>query len=280
VDRNLHDPAPEAPMIPIIFLALAAITASAADQPSYFRPHSQQPALATGDPVVVNAASYLPGISPGGLATIFGEDLTSIDGVVVAQTDPLPTVLAGIEVFVNGVPAPIFAVAHVNGEDQINFQVPYQVPVGPRAAAIEVFDYGDQVASLLTDAFTEDPGIFTYKGNFAVAAAGSDGTLIGPDNPAIAGEVLVLYVTGLGPVSLSLPNGYRAPFSPLARTLQPVHVFVDQEESPIQFSGLTPGFVGLYQINFVVPLDAFPGDLDIQITTPFASSQIATLPVR
>jgi uncharacterized protein (TIGR03437 family) len=57
-------------------------------------------------------------------------------------------------------------------------------------------------------------------------------------------------------------------------------VLVNGELSEVLFSGLAPGFVGLYQINFRVPRDAAFGSLDLQIRSPFASSRVAVLPVR
>jgi uncharacterized protein (TIGR03437 family) len=119
-----------------------------------------------------------------------------------------------------------------------------------------------------------------YQGNFAIAEA-SDYSLIGPNNPAIPGEPLVLYVTGLGPLTLLLTDGYGSPTRPpLAETIDPFQVILDNELCQVFFSGLAPGFVGLYQINFYVPRDAAAGNLDIYIQSPYANSLIATLPVR
>lgn len=251
---------------------------------TYFRPRASRSALRqaplNGTPVVVNAASFEPGVSPGGLATVYGTDLTSVSGVIVANSNPLPTALGGVSVEVNGIPAPLFSVAYANGADQISFQVPYETDVGPGAVEVDVFDQGNQTASIPADSFTEDPGIFVYQGSYAIAASPTDGSLIGPNNPAIPGEVLVLYTTGLGPLSLNLPDGARAPFDPLAYTVDPVNVVVNGESCEVLFSGLAPGFVGLYQVNFRVPGDVPPGDLDIEIQTPYANSRPATLPVE
>jgi uncharacterized protein (TIGR03437 family) len=104
--------------------------------------------------------------------------------------------------------------------------------------------------------------------------------LIGPDNPTFRGEVLVLYTTGLGPLTLNLADGVGAPLDPLAWTADPLEVLVDREQCVVYFSGLAPGFVGLYQINFKVPLDAAHGNLDLQIQSPYVSSGIVTLPVQ
>lgn len=108
----------------------------------------------------------------------------------------------------------------------------------------------------------------------------SDGALVGPDDPAFPGEVLVLYVTGMGPLSLNLQDGYAAPSSPLAYTVDSFSVLVDGRNAEILFSGLAPGFVGLYQINLRVPQNIASGNLNLEIQSPYASSWFATLPVQ
>jgi len=254
----------------------------------FYRPHYNARKANTakphdvGDAVIVNAASYEPGISPGGLATIFGDDLTTVTGVVYAYANPLPDELADVQVFVSGIPAPIYGIAYAGGQDQISIQVPYDAPTGHNAAEIQVVDNGTTVADFFTDSFTEDPGIFTYDDNIAIAEA-SDFSLIGLDNPAIPGEALVLYVTGLGPLSSDPPlvDGYGSPTSaPFATTVDPFEVILDNEECDVFFSGLAPGFVGLYQINFYVPADAASGNLQIYIQSTYANSGIAMLPVQ
>ena len=267
----------------LVLLSILNLAASAAPGITKKPYHRQRSASArphaAGEPTVVNAASFEPGISPGGLATIFGADLTSVSGTVIAPALPLPFELAGVSVLVNGISAPIYSIAFNNGEDQISFQVPYATPTGPDAVQVEVFDRGEKTANILTDSFTEDPGIFVYNGNYALAVHSSDGALVSPFDPALAGEVLVLYVTALGPLSLELADGYPAPSVPLAYTTEPFDVLVNGELSQVIFSGLAPGFVGLYQINFRVPGDAV-GNLDLKISSPFASSRLAVLPVR
>ncbi len=252
----------------------------------YYRPHySARKAIGakprqTGDTVIVNAASYEEGISPGGLATIFGDNLTTVSDIVLADSDPLPTHLAGVQVLVNGIAAPIYGIAYANGQDQISIQVPYEAPTGPSAAEIQVLDFGTVVADFVTDSFTEDPGIFTYDSGLAIAEA-SDYSLIGTDNPANPGEALVLYVTGLGPLNADLVDGYGSPTSPpFAETLDPFQVVLDNEDCSVFFSGLAPGFVGLYQINFYVPQDAASGNLEISIHDAYANSASALLPVQ
>lgn len=262
--------------------------ATAAPKTTFYRPKVAVKAktLQATDVAVVNAASYLPGISPGGLITIFGNNLSSVTGIVVAGTDPLPNELAGVSVLINGFYAPVFAVAYANGEDQVSVQVPYEVAVGPGAALVDVYNNGVLEASVRVDSFTEDPGIFMYDGTYAVAVRYADGSVTGPNNPAYPGDILTLYTTGLGPLMslgplpLNLVDGFGAPSDPLAYTQDPFTVTVAGEQCQVLFSGLAPGFVGLYQLNIVLPSDLPRGNLDMQITSPYASSGVAILPVN
>jgi uncharacterized protein (TIGR03437 family) len=242
-----------------------------------------QSASAADSISVLNAASFLSGVSPGGLATVFGTNLTDVSGVVVADTNPFPLVLAHVSVYVNGVPAPIFSIAYANGEDQISFQVPWATDTGPRAATVDVYDYGTLVGELTVDSFTEDPGIFAfsqYGNEYAVALHADDYSLVTPNNPAVRGEVLVLYVTGLGPVDRNVADGWGAPSNPPANTIDPFSVILANKGVRVYFSGLAPGYVGLYQLNIQLPNDLPAGDLPLQITSDFASSQTVLLSVR
>lgn len=243
----------------------------------------RQVARSANGTVVVNAASFLPGVSPGGLATVFGTNLTDVDRVIVAGTNPFPLVLANVSVTVNGVPAPLFSVAYANGQDQISFQVPWGIDAGKAAAEVQVYDYGQQVADVVVDSYTEDPGIFSFQKYgqvYAVALHSRDYSLVTPDNPVVRGEMIILYTTGLGPVDQFIREGYGAPSNPLANTKSPFRVVLAGESVRLFFSGLAPGFVGLYQINMQIPDDAPAGDLSLKILSDFADSQSVLLSVQ
>lgn len=76
---------------------------------------------------VTDAASFAAGLpANGSLATVFCTGLTGITRVVVADGVPLPLQLSGVSVRVDGVPAPMLAVAAVDGYQQINVQVPWE----------------------------------------------------------------------------------------------------------------------------------------------------------
>lgn len=271
-----------------ILIGMVSCSCLAAATPQLSQPYYPSKSVARLTPhasgtVVVNAASYLPGVSPGGLATAFGANLSDVNGTIVAGTNPFPLVLADVSVTVNGVPAPIFSVAYAGGQDQISFQVPWGTITGIAAANVKVYDYGQKVADVVVDSFTEDPGIFAftkYGNQYAVALHSVDYSLITPDNPTYRGEAIILYTTGLGAVDTFIRDGYGAPSNPLANTKNFFRVLLAGREARLYFSGLAPGFVGLYQINLQIPNDVPAGDLTLKIYSEYADSQTVYLSVR
>lgn len=117
---------------------------------------------------------------------------------------------------------------------------------------------------------------------YGIFQHGADFSLVTKNHPAKAGEILVGYLTGLPGTSPRVPTGQASPFQPLAivsqidTTFQFVDVFnivinggitVSNQTLPgsIPFLGLSPGSVGLYQINFVLPDNVSPGDAQIKL---------------
>jgi len=226
---------------------------------------------------VVNAASYEPGITPGGIAALFGSGLTTVQGIVEGG-DPLPRQLLNTSVTVNGIAAPLFAVAFVNGQEQINFQVPYEIPAGGKATVV-VTNNGMASAPVEVDVFPVQPGIFTTDGERAAALHGFTLEPVTAANPASPGEVIALYATGLGPVDNPVETGALAPLAPLSRTaLQPL-VTIGGQDAAVEFAGLAPLFAGLYQLNVRVPAGAAAGELEVVITSGGRSSRPAKIPV-
>jgi uncharacterized protein (TIGR03437 family) len=89
-----------------------------------------------------------------------------------------------------------------------------------------------------------------------------------------------MYLTGLGPVDNPPPSGEAAPLSTLAKTFFAPRVLAGAYEAEVAFSGLTPGSIGLYQINFTVPVAAASGIVDITIEANGARSNVAKLAIR
>ena len=287
---------------PLVFLlsySPASIAAEGASTTKVYRPRSVKPRVKAASGVaIVNAASYLPGICPGGIASIFGVGLSVVTDIEGATTDPLPDQIADVTVFVNNVPAPLYTVAFSNNEDQINFQVPYETPVGLAAngqgVTVDVYSNNVLVSSTVVDSYTEDPGVFIYDQSnieFAIAVHVSDFSLITTTNPAAPGEYIVLYTTGLGPLTINIPDGQGAPSDTLAYTADPFTATIDGQSCGVPpvpvdtcsvlFSGLAPGFVGLYQLNLQMPNSTFSGpNVPVQIFTSYSNSGIAFIPVN
>ncbi len=247
-------------------------------------PNGTMPAPAA----IANGASFARGLlAPGEAATIFGFALTESSGVVQAEGYPLPTELVGVSVTVGGVRAPLYAVANMDGTQQINFQVPYESRAelfpGP-AGNYEIVVTSKGTTSLPVRALRLNvPGIFTGDGTNGVIQHASDFTLVSTSSPAARGEVVVIYATGLGAVDPPVPSGSPAPASPLSRTVLNPSVTIGGAAAEVLFSGLTPGYAGLYQVNVRIPENAPTGLVDMILAiNPFAgtSTQNASRPVK
>ena len=102
-----------------------------------------------------------------------------------------------------------------------------------------------------------------------------------PAKPASRGDAVVIYCTGLGAIDSTLAPGVAAPLSPVAKTLTPATATIGGLPAEVFFSGLTPGFFGLYQVNAFVPSGVTPGtDVPVVITIAGASSPPVTLAIR
>jgi len=230
---------------------------------------------------VTNGASFAPGLSNGAITTIFGTSLTSITGVVTASGFPLPTELGGTSVLVGGVPAPLFAVANVNGQEQINFQAP--PPGSLLLGGVTVVNRGVRSIPAGMLRFPVGMGVFTTDGTHAAAQHGGDFRPITLSDPAQKGEVVVIYATGLGEMKPEPGWGKPASASPLSLTVAKTSATINGIPAEVLFSGLAPGFVGLGQINLRIPQNVPSGDLELVIQVDTAvpvSSNKVKLPVR
>ena len=234
---------------------------------------------------VTSAASFVTGLAPGGLATIFGSGFTNTAGVQVAQSFPLPLQIDGVSVMVGGIAAPLLALANVNGAQQINFVTPWEVAnVRPDQTTSVVVSVNGVSSIPVQPPFAGfQPAVYLYDGMYAAAQHGSNYALITPANPALPGEILILYADGLGLVQPAVALGAAAPSSPPSMTVVNPVVTIGGASAVVQFSGLAPGFASLYQLNVRVPPGAQAGEQSVLISvqTPHGPivSPAALLPV-
>jgi uncharacterized protein (TIGR03437 family) len=235
---------------------------------------------------LVNAASFAPqgvapaGVVPGEIATIFGVNLTTATGINFSSGLPLPTKVLNVQVLVNGTAAPIFAVDNVNGLQQINFQVPTGVANSP-TATVQVVDNGAAGNTLTVPVISDQPGMFTYNvggSNFGAILHPNSPQLADTGHPASAGETVVIFCTGLGAVVPAPQDGAPAPGA--AQTTLTATVTIGGVAAAVDYAGLSPNYVGLYQINAHVPTVLSAGNQPVVITVNGIQSAIALLPVK
>jgi uncharacterized protein (TIGR03437 family) len=203
---------------------------------------------------VVNGASFqarFP-IAPGSLASIFplGATLSGV-GEAQAQSLPLPTELNGVRVLVNEMPAPLVFVS----AGQINFQVPHGTPAG--RVPVQVTAAGNAAGSGHIDVYEISPAVFVLDqaGIPRGAILNQNNTVNSQAVRARRGEVIQIFATGQGPVSATPADG--APPSTLTTTVTPPTAYVSVANADIVFSGLSPEFPGVWQLNIRIPDRAY-----------------------
>jgi len=221
----------------------------------------------------INAANFLnPNVAaPGMIAALFTQgNLNQFGGQPSQATSlPLPTQLNGIEVLFNGSPVPLFYA----DPNQINFQVPMGAPQSG-TADVQVFQratgrvLGDTTVAMSSVL----PGFFTQAGNGigAAAALNQDNSLNSQTNPAAQGTVITLFGTGQGFIPGAPPDGHISN-APL-QTPQAPQLIMGTDFVPaanIQYSGLAPTLVGVWQLNVLIP--------DTVITTPTNPTQVVAI---
>lgn len=222
---------------------------------------AQGPSINPGG--VLNGASFTRQLAAGSIASVFGRNLAS--STAPAGSLPLPTTLGGATLQIAGQPVPQFYASPA----QINFQVPWELtgqPQGSLKVSVGGMTSSEETFQLVTYA----PAIFAVDrprpGQGAILISGTGGALAAPvgvfpgSRPVRAGEILEFFCTGLGPVNNSPATGEVAPSDPLATTGEVPRVTIGGIQGKVLFSGLAPGFVGLYQVNVQVPVNAPTGD--------------------
>lgn len=212
---------------------------------------------------VVNGASYRTDqpVAPGSWVSGFGTFAN------VAETQnidlPLPTSLGGVTVTVAGVAAPLNFV----GPLQINFVIPYEV--APGLQPVEVTGPGGTVSGSVRVISAGAPGIFNDLTDTATPPQGAvlnqDNSVNGQEKPAFRGNVIQIFATGHALLNQQTADGAAAPVPPITTQVLP-QVFIGGVEATVEFSGLAPGFVALWQINARIPdLSFLAGKLPVQV---------------
>lgn len=244
---------------------LATISTGLADQPARFI-------------AAVSSASYTAPLAPAEIGALFGVDLTA-GGTELGGALPLPTTLAGTQVLVNGVAAPLFFAS----PGQINFQIPRSTTattflggsIDSSTATIEVFSNGQLIRAGASQIAPSVPAIFTRDLSGSGPAAALDGfTFTGPPfnatQPNGQPNIVAVFGTGLGADATDTDGNVSAN----------TEATFDGNPMTINYAGRAPSFIGLNQFNLVFPVGVTPGTHTLVVKRNGVQSNVVSIAVR
>ncbi|HMC59252.1 MAG TPA: trypsin-like peptidase domain-containing protein, partial [Candidatus Solibacter sp.] len=212
--------------------------------PVYLQVGPPPAAPSIGDGGFLNGASFKTTMAPGSLISIFGSNLATSGGSATAV--PLPLYGNSTSVTIDGYAAPLKDIFPT----QLNVQVPWEVNPGTVQVTVNVAGRTDTKPMQVVPVA---PGIFVDGG----------GRLV-PLSTGHRGDYMILFITGQGAVSPTVPTGAGpsagTALSQLPVPVQPVQVTIGDVTAPILFAGIPAGLVGVTQINFQIPANAPLGD--------------------
>lgn len=228
-------------------------------------------------------------LAPGAAISIFGSRLA--ESTAQFQALPLPPQLVDTQVFVSGsapggvstglLNLPLYYVS----QNQVNAVIPYEVSVDTTLQLI-VKRGNTYSAPVQIDMAQAQPAVFSINGTPGSAgliqvypAKGGQPYFASASAPAHAGDTIVLYCTGLGAVNPAATDG-AAP-GQLSSTESTPLLTIGGQSAPVSFAGLTPGFVGLYQVNVVVPASTQTGaDVAVTLSIDGQKSPLTTIAIQ
>jgi adhesin/invasin len=197
--------------------------------------------------------------------SIFGSNLAG--GTESAPSVPLPGQMQGTSVTINGFTAPLYYVS----PSQLNVQIPYETLTFSNAT-VTVSANGQRISRTI-QVSASAPGIFVDQNGAAV-----------PGTRGARGSVVTLFITGAGAISPPVQTGGAppagTPTSQLPQPSQSVRVTVGGVTAPVQFIGITPGLVGVMQINYQIPTGIATGNRPVVVSIGGVASASATLTVQ
>lgn len=195
-------------------------------------------------------------LAPGSIISLFGSNLAN--GTASTPGVPLGTTLAGATAIIAGVQLPLL----YGSNGQVNAVVPAGINTNTSQQILLQRDNTYSIPISVNLAASE-PAVFLYPLPGDPATQGAIVNAISyavadPTAPVTAGDTLAIFCTGLGAVNPTVMDGSAAPPTPLSNTVATPTVTIGGKSAVPFFSGLSPGFVGLYQIDVTVPTGITP----------------------
>ena len=223
---------------------------------------------------IVNAANGKQPVAPGGLISIYGNQMSPVN--MASSQIPLPTALGDSCLSVNGTPVPLFFVS----SQQINAQLPFNVTGN---ASLTIHTPGGISDNYLFTVQSAAPSVFQSgsagpETGLATIVRADNSQLVTPTNPLHPNDTVIIFLTGMGQVTPAVATGMPSPSSPLAVANIAPTVTLGGTQLAVSYAGLVPNEVGVYQINASVPLGVPQGlSIPLNISQGGAST---TLNVR
>ncbi len=212
-------------------------------------------------------------IGQGTILQIYGSNLSGPPAG--ATTTPLKSSLGGTSVIIGGYPAALYYVS----ANQIDAQLPFELTPGNNYQVV-VSAGGALSTPATVQLSAATPGIAAFPSGLIVAQHSSDSSLISESSPAAPGEYIVMYLSGVGAVTSPVADGVVTPLDPLSYATITPTLTLNGVSIPIYFTGLTPGDVGLYQIDVQVPQNTPNGDASLVVSQNGSPSNVTILPVH
>lgn len=253
------------------------VTATSVGQTATFNLTISPPGPTLTASSFVNGADLQGGaLSPCGIGAVIAAGVApGVQNVILPSSaiGPLPTILNGTQVLVNGTAAPLAGLGiGLTGQQQITFQVPCETT--PGSSVPFTINVGAGTASISIPVQTAAPGVFTTllsDNNAHAVVVRPDGTFVTIQNPARRGETVTAFVTGLGPASPAVPTGALPPPGINAIPQYQVVVGMAGGGVPLVSAILSPDRVGVWMITFQIPASVSTGN-----SVPFSVSVIPT----
>ncbi|HEY1339553.1 MAG TPA: hypothetical protein VGF59_18695 [Bryobacteraceae bacterium] len=226
---------------------------------------------------VVNAADGKQPVAPGGLISIYGNQMSPVN--MATKEIPLPTALGESCLTVNGIPVPMLFVSST----QINGQLPFNVDGN---ATMTIRTPGGVSDNFYFSIYPAAPSIFRSgsagpETGLATVTRAANNQLVTVSNPIHPKDVITIYATGLGWTSPPVDTGLPAPSDPLPAAVIAPEVTLGGAALDVQYAGLAPGYVGVYQINASVPFNVPQGmDIPLQILQGGISTTLSVRVVK
>jgi uncharacterized protein (TIGR03437 family) len=214
-------------------------------------------------------------VARGDIVDVFGEQFW-FGNIAFSSGVPLATQITASgstsSVLVNGLAAPLYFSSY----SQIAFQVPVETALGTAQVQVQRDGIGGNIITV--QVVDRAPRILIIKKQ--------DGNVPDSAHPAHVGDVLTIWAIGLGATNPAVGTNVPAPGSePLARLITMPSVefgsgFFGSVSATPAFAGLSPGSVGLYQVNAAIPQGVSSGLVNVTLVFPDGVSNTVQVAVQ